>query len=287
MPNMSENPLPPETFWEPDASHPPEPSPQTAEAPPTTPKQAEDTITFRRSHFYAMLVPLAFVLGLTVGYLFWGRSGNTGSTNTISTNSAATTGNSDTTQTQTDTSGQDQQIVRYKVPVDDDPYYGPENAEITIVEFSDFQCPYCRKWYSEVYPRLLDTYSGKIKFVYRDFPLTSIHPDAFPAAEAANCAGDQGVYWPYHDKLFGMELGLGTDAYQQYAEQLGVNMDQFNACLDEGKYKEEIQADFEFAAQLGVRSTPTFFINGIAVVGAQPFEVFQQVIDKELAGEIP
>jgi predicted DsbA family dithiol-disulfide isomerase len=84
-----------------------------------------------------------------------------------------------------------------------------------------------------------------------------------------------------------MEFGLGQDAYRQYAEQLGINMEKFNSCLEEGKFKEEIQADFEYAAQLGVRSTPTFFINGIAVVGAQSYEVFQQVIERELAGEIP
>lgn len=287
---MSENSLPSQasqdTFPQPvDSSASPHES-------PATPAHTQDTITFQRSHLYALLLPLTFVLGLTVGYLLWGRGGTAASesastTDTTTSETATNQQNQDTSQSQTDSSTQDQQIVRYDVPVDNDPYYGPENAAITIIEFSDFQCPYCRKWYSEVFQRLMDAYPGQIKFVYRDFPLTSIHPDAFPAAEAANCAGEQGVYWPYHDKLFSMELGLGIDAYQQYAQQLGIDMAQFNACLDDGKYKEEIQADFEYAAQLGVRSTPTFFINGIAVVGAQSFEVFQQVIEKELAGEIP
>jgi protein-disulfide isomerase len=243
-----------------------------------------------------MLLPLAFVIGLSVGYIFWGRnpvstvaqtSGATAQTNpaTGQENSVPTTGQNNPQGDAAETDPQE--IVRYDVPVDDDPYYGPENAPITIIEFSDYECPFCRKWHVEVYSRLVETYPGQIKFVYRDFPLTNIHPDAFPAAEAASCAGDQGVYWPYHELLFGMEFGLGQDAYRQYAEQLGINMEKFNSCLEEGKFKEEIQADFEYAAQLGVRSTPTFFINGIAVVGAQSYEVFQQVIERELAGEIP
>jgi len=125
-----------------------------------------------------------------------------------------------------------------------------------------------------------------VRLVYRDFPLTSIHRNAFPAAEAANCANEQGVFWEYHDKLFSMELGLSSEAYQGYAQELDLDMNEFIECLESGRYKDEVQADFDFAANLGIRSTPTFFINGIALVGAQPFEVFQEVIDKELAGEL-
>jgi protein-disulfide isomerase len=134
---------------------------------------------------------------------------------------------------------------------------------------------------------LIDAYGDQIRFVYRDFPLESIHANAKPAAEAANCANEQGEFWEYHDKLFSMELGLSSEAYQEYATQLGLDIDEFQECFESGRYQEEVQLDFEFAANLGVRSTPTFFVNGIAVVGAQPFEVFQQVIEKELAGEIP
>ncbi len=293
---MSETEIPSQTSWDIDPSQPEASNgriqPSVQESIQSTPR-ADDSLTFRRSHVYALLLPLTFIVGLSVGYLFWGRATPaTSATNIPAMEAAAVTnpsGNQANTAAQTTpaAAAQDQEIVRYDVPIDDDPYYGPENAAITIIEFSDFECPYCRKWHAEVFQRLLDTYPGQIKFVYRDFPLTSIHPNAFGAAEAANCAGEQGVYWPYHEQLFSMQLGLGTDAYKQYAEQLGVNMETFNSCLDTEKYKDEIQADFEFAAQLGVRSTPTFFINGIALVGAQPFETFQQVIDKELAGEIP
>jgi protein-disulfide isomerase len=101
------------------------------------------------------------------------------------------------------------------------------------------------------------------------------------------CAGDQGAYWPYHDKLFSDELGLNRDAYLQYAVDLGLDSDAFETCLESDKYEEFVQEDMDFALNLGVRSTPTFFINGLAVVGAQPIDVFTQVIDQELAGEIP
>jgi protein-disulfide isomerase len=122
--------------------------------------------------------------------------------------------------------------------------------------------------------------------VYRHLPLTSIHPDAFAAAEAAMCAGDQDAYWPYHEKLFSSESLRHADVYPVCAgSEPGCG------CLpdlhDGGKFKEAIQADSDFAINLGIRSTPTFFINGLAIVGAQPLDVFKQVIDKELAGEIP
>lgn len=134
---------------------------------------------------------------------------------------------------------------------------------------------------------MLAAYPGQIRFVYRNLPLTSIHPQAFPAAVAAHCAGDQGAYWPYHDKLFSDELGLSRDAYVQYAEDLELNGEAFESCLESGQFDDFVQEDMDFALNLGVRSTPTFFINGIAVVGAQPLDVFKQVIDQELAGEIP
>ena len=100
------------------------------------------------------------------------------------------------------------------------------------------------------------------------------------------CAGEQDAYWPYHEKLFSSE-SLGTQAYLEYAQQLSLNVDKFQSCLNDHKYKAAIEADSDFAVNLGISSTPTFFINGLAVVGAQPLSVFKQVIDKELAGDIP
>jgi protein-disulfide isomerase len=244
---------------------------------PETPK-SEDTITFKRSHLYAVLLPLAFVTGLSLGYIFWGRSPAPATESAAAASSSA--------QPQASVADEPQQVTRYDVPIDDDPIRGPEDAPITIIEFSDYECPYCRKWHAEVYGRLFEDYPDQVRMVYRDFPLFSIHPNAMPAAEAANCAYEQGSFWEFHDKLFGMELALSAEAYRQYAQDLGLDVDAFNECVETRRYQDEVQADYAYASELGVRSTPTFFINGIALVGAQPYEVFQQVIDKELAGEL-
>lgn len=226
--------------------------------------------------FY-LLVPLAFGIGLLVGYAIWGRS-----TPVAEVNLAPTTISEANQVVQ-----EAEQIRRYPVPVDDDPAIGPENAPITIIEFSDYECPYCRRWFDEVYARLFEAYPDQIRLVFRDFPLTSIHPNAQAAAEAANCANEQDAYWPFHDKLFSMQQGLSSEAYLQYARDLNLDLEKFEACVNERRYQNEVEADLAYAANLGVNSTPTFFVNGIPVVGAQPFEVFQYVIDKELAGELP
>jgi protein-disulfide isomerase len=177
--------------------------------------------------------------------------------------------------------------TRYDIPTEGFPSLGPENAPITLVEFSDYQCPYCKRWHDEVYQQLLAAYPGQIRFVYRQFPLTSIHPDAMSAAIASLCAEDQDSFWQFHDKLFSNEYGLGRDAFTKYAADLGLNTSAFETCLDSGKFDDFIQQDMDFSLNLGIRSTPTFFVNGLAVVGAQPIDAFKQVIDKELAGEIP
>ena len=240
----------------------------------------EDTVTFKRSHFYAVLTVLAFSVGILLGYVVWGFDPD--GDRVLTAQSAAQPSGPIAEAPVTEES----QFVRYDIPSEGFPSIGPANAPITIVEFSDYQCPYCRRWHEQVYEPLLSAYPGKIKMVYRHLPLTSIHPDAFAAAEAAMCAGDQDAYWPYHEKLFSSEA-LGMQTYVQYAQDLSLDMDAFQACMTENKFKEAIEADSDFAVDLGIRSTPTFFINGLAIVGAQPLDVFKQVIDKELAGEIP
>jgi protein-disulfide isomerase len=233
----------------------------------------EETITFKRSHFFSALAVLTFFVGLFLGYVIWG-------TNLLAGTKQAGGPVVEASPTQTP------KVTRYDIPSDGFYALGPADAPITIVEFSDYQCPYCRRWHDEVYQPLLAAYPGKIKLVYRNLPLTTIHPDSLSAAEAAMCAGEQNAYWPYHEKLFSSDA-LGNSVYVQYAQELGLDMTSFQACIDEHKYQKDIQADSDFAINLGISSTPTFFINGLAVIGAQPLAVFQQVIDKELAGEIP
>lgn len=249
------------------------------EAPPQDPQPVvqEDTFTFKRSHFYAVMTVMAFAAGVLLGYVAWGMEPAGGSAQTVN-QAAGAIANAP--------AAAEQQFKRYDIPIENSYAFGPADAPITIVEFSDYQCPYCRRWHDEVYEPLLAAYPGKIKFVYRNLPLTSIHPDAFPAAEAAMCAGEQEAYWKFHDKLFGSET-LGKDTYVQYAQELGLDLDTFKACLNDHKYQKAIETDSNFAIDLGIRSTPTFFINGLAIVGAQPLDVFKQVIDKELAGAIP
>lgn len=171
---------------------------------------------------------------------------------------------------------------RYEVSADDDPFLGPVDAPVTIIEFSDYQCPFCKKWHDEVLSRLLDTYGDQIRFVYRDFPLSGLHPFATAAAEAANCAGEQDAYWAYHDALFSDQYPFSDSGLRQYAQDLNLDINAFDECVQTRRYQDEVSADYQAAAALGVNSTPTFFINGLAVIGAQPIEVFVQIIDQEL-----
>jgi protein-disulfide isomerase len=239
------------------------------------PRNEADTLTFKRSHFYAVMTVLAFSVGMLLGYVVWGYQPDAGQAQAAAVPAVAQAPATEPPQFQ-----------RYDIPTKGFPTLGPDDAPITLVEFSDYQCPFCRRWHQEVYEQLLAAYPGKIRIVYRSLPLTSIHPDAMAAAEAAMCAGEQDAYWPYHNKLFSSE-SLDQQTFLKYAQELSLNVEQFKTCITNEKYKDAITADSDFAINLGVRSTPTFFINGLAVVGAQPLEVFKQVIDKELAGEIP
>ena len=248
--------------------------------------EPENTITFKRSHLYSVLLPLAFVAGLAFGYIFWGRD-LTSETSQPPVAVVPAEAEQSAAPAPVEGAQPTPEFRRYDIPEDDDPVWGPQDAPITIIEFSDYECPYCRKWHVEVWPQLQATYGDQIRLVYRDFPLTNIHANATPAAAAANCALEQDMYFPFSEKLFEMKLNLGRTTYQSYAEELGLDMDSFNECLESGRYLDEVEADYQYAAELGIRSTPTFFINGIPVVGAQPFDVFKTVIDKELAGEFP
>ncbi len=153
------------------------------------------------------------------------------------------------------------------VSIDDDPYLGTIGAPITIVEFSDYQCPFCAEG-TPVVKEILEKYEGQVLFVYRDFPIESIHPDAFKSAEAANCAGEQGKYWEMHDLLFTNQSQLAVGNLKAYAASLELNIEAFNVCLDEGKYAEEVRHDIAQAEEYRVTGTPTFFVNGQRIVGA-------------------
>jgi len=174
------------------------------------------------------------------------------------------------------------EMPRIPVSADDDPFIGPEDAPVTIIQFAEFQCPYCGRA-KEVVDQVMEKYEGKIKMVYRDFPL-SFHDRAIPAAVAANCAGEQGQYWPMFDALMSNQRALTDADLTGHATTLKLDLDKWNTCRKDPAQAAEVQKDFEDGSRAGVQGTPAFFINGIFLNGAVPLEQFTAIIDAELAG---
>lgn len=178
--------------------------------------------------------------------------------------------------------------VEVAVSPDDDPQLGSADAPVVIVEFSDFQCSFCKRFWEQTLPQLKKAYveTGKVRFVYRDFPL-AFHQHAQLAAEATECADEQGAYWKMHDYLFEKqeewsESLNAKELFGRYAHVLGLDAARFRDCLDTGRYAEEVKKDYQDGLAYGVEGTPIFFINGYRVMGAQPFKVFQQLIEAKL-----
>ncbi len=174
------------------------------------------------------------------------------------------------------------------VEIGDSPVKGDENAPVTIIEFSDFQCPFCKKFVDETLPSIQKDYikTGKVKLVFKDFPLVNIHDNAQEAAEAARCVreqkGDTG-FWRMHDLIFKNQDKLSPESIRKWALEVGASGAKFDSCLSEGKYTEAVNDEAAYGQQLGVTGTPAFFINGKLVSGAQPYSAFKQAIEAELA----
>ena len=173
---------------------------------------------------------------------------------------------------------------------DDDAYLGSKDAPVVIIEFSDFQCPFCRSFWSDTLPLLKSEYidTGKVRIVYRDLPL-DIHPGAMPAAQATECAEEQGKFWEMHDKIFseqgkqgGGTVQFGVNDLKKWAKEIGLDGGKFNSCLNSQKYAQEVDKDITDGRSAGVSGTPSFFINGRLIVGAQPFSAFKAIIEEEL-----
>lgn len=181
--------------------------------------------------------------------------------------------------------------AKVKIVLNNDEHVlGNPKAKVTIVEFSDFQCPFCRSFWEGAYVQIKTQYidTGKAKLVFKHFPL-AFHSMAVPSALATECASEQGKFWEMHDKLFQEQAKLGenTVAYtntnlKKWAAQLGLNAGQFNSCLDADKYGTRITSDQDYGTTVGVGGTPTFFVNGNRIVGAQPFAAFKALIEEEL-----
>ncbi len=245
--------------------------------------EEKETVTLKKSTLQLVAVfVIALIIGGFIGYSIAPKG------------AAGTTGTTQQPPAQGNENPPNQQpSVDMQALVDDDPSFGDKNAKVVVVEFSDFQCPFCRRFYVQTLSQLEQEYisTGKVLFVYRDFPLSSIHPAAQKSAEAAECADEQGKFREMHDVLFEEQnkLGGGTvdysvDDIKKWAATVqGLDVTKFNECLDSDKYKDEVLKDFQDGVNAGVGGTPTFFINGQQVSGAQPFSVFKQVIDQELA----
>ncbi len=161
------------------------------------------------------------------------------------------------------------------------PSKGPMDAPVTIVEFADFECPYCRQILPSL-ARLEETYGDKVRLVFRQFPLNSIHRHAQKAAEASLCAHEQDRFWAMHDAMFGEPPALGLQDLKEKAARVAMDVQQFDECLDSGKYAAEVAADLDAALRLGLTGTPAFFINGRFLSGAQPYETIVNIVDDEL-----
>jgi len=177
------------------------------------------------------------------------------------------------------------------IGVDDDPMLGSADAKVLIIEFGDYQCPSCRMFWHDVEPRLKKEYidTGKAKLVFRDFPIVQIHPEALLASMAVDCAGEQNKYWEYHDKVFREQYNKGDDLVRfkaadlkKWAKDTKLDQAKFDQCLDSEKYKSEVLKDKADGDAVSVQGTPTFFINGRVIGGAQPYPAFKTLIDELL-----
>jgi protein-disulfide isomerase len=163
------------------------------------------------------------------------------------------------------------------------PTLGKSDAPVTLVEFSDFQCPYCQSA-APVLKQVAEKFGDKVQIVYRQYPITSIHPFAFKAAEASLCANEQGKFWELHDAMFADQKKLAVSDLKATATRLGLNTKKFDACLDSGRYVEQVQNDQREATRTGVNGTPALFINGRYVEGGSvPFTTIEALINQELA----
>jgi protein-disulfide isomerase len=183
-----------------------------------------------------------------------------------------------------------------KISIDNDPVIGSPEAPITIIEFSDFQCPFCARFHVQTLPLILEEYidQGKVKLVFRDFPIQSIHPNALPASVAAECANEQGKFKEMHDMLFEkqnewskQETADALSLFTQYANQIQLEEETFASCLTSGKHIDEIRKDLDDGRDYGVSGTPGFFVGNdqigyVELKGAQPFDSFKKVIDAQL-----
>lgn len=264
-----------------------QPQPQEAQTQPGPSGYSPDdpVISVSQSTVSLILVGLAFfVIGLLVGVIGYDRlaASNRAENEALLSAAAATfaaavprsAGQQVAAEPTRDPN------ARYVVDAEGDPFLGAADAPVTIIEFGDFHCGYCRRFFNETLQPLLQAYEGSVRFVYRDYPI--LGPDSVQAALAAGCAFDQGRFWEFHDLIYS-DQDLSEAAFLSYAETLELDVDRFSTCLRDAEHQDEIVQDYQAGVNVGVGGTPTFFINGRILVGAQPLNAFIALIEDELA----
>ena len=192
-------------------------------------------------------------------------------------------GNRVATTNNTGSGGDQENTVKVDLTIRNGEYIrGNPNAKVTIIEFSDYECPFCQRFHTTVKQALID-YPDDVNWVYRHFPLDSIHPNARPAAEASECAGEQGKFWEFSDAMFEDQGSLGSNFYVQVATNNGLNMNQFNECVSSRKYQDKVESDLQEGLATGVNGTPGSFVNGRSIAGAVPYANLKAAIDDALA----
>ena len=246
---------------------------------------AKDVITLRRSTFsYLLLAGLLLIGAYLVGWFMGTSSGDTGTVmRTAIVQAAGTSVALGSAPTQPPLLLATASADRVVVPIENSPALGPDTAPVTLVEFGDYQCPFCKRFHDQVLPALLKQYEGKVRFVFRSYPIRAIHVYAQSAAEAAQCARDQQKFWEYQDLLFQDTQRLTKADLLAYAGQVKLDTKQFQDCLESGKHAPDVERDYQAGVTLGVSGTPTFFVNGRLLTGAQPLAAFTAVIDAELS----
>jgi len=254
----------------------PEPTPQNWQPSPTNPSFFSGPPKMLFAMGIMVGITVISVVGFLLSFNAYRNATGTGTTKTAAATNTNTAGAAGGTPTAPATP------VDVKVDEKNDWITGNKNAKVTLVEFSDFQCPYCGQFEPTVVQVLRD-YKDKVRVVYKHYPLTSIHPQAQKAAEASECAGAQGKFWEMHDKLFTNQATLSVDNEKAWAKDLGLNTSKFNTCLDKGEKVADVAADQKYGDTVGVTGTPTSFVNGYPVQGAQGYDFVKNLIDQELA----
>ncbi|MFN7210240.1 MAG: DsbA family protein [Aggregatilineales bacterium] len=259
------------------------------------PSRDDSIVITQNTLYYFGIAVVFFVAGFLVAWVMF--SGNSGGINAAEIRNAASEGARAAVQAELAALRVDlgnlaaggaqpspAAPARVEIELGNSPSWGAEDAKVTIVEFSDFECSFCARFYRDTYKALKERYQDRVRFVYKHFPISGIHPNAERAAVAAECAHEQDKFWAYHDLLFENQRNLAQEALIGYARQVGVpNIEQFTECLSSNKYLSTVIADLQQGERYGVQGTPTFFINGLPLVGAQPYPAFERAIEQALA----